>query len=100
MNDLSKNAKFGTRMGRFFKMFLNLSQNWLKFKKILEKVGDFAQNFSKNWADYYKNGSLFPEKFVFVWIYFQTLESAHPYQNHTWVPPRVWLLLSNQLLLP
>ena len=24
------------------------SQNWLKFKQILEKSGDFAQNFTKN----------------------------------------------------
>ena len=25
-------------------IFQNLSQNWLKFKKILEKLVDFAQN--------------------------------------------------------
>ena len=38
-----------------------LSQNWLKFKKILEKLGDFAQNLAQNWSDWYMNGSLFLE---------------------------------------
>ena len=32
-------------MGRFFKISQNLSQNWLEFKKIWGKSGDFAQNF-------------------------------------------------------
>ena len=50
----------------FFKSSLNLSQNWLKFKKILEKSGDFAQNLAKYWTDWYMNGSLFLEKLVFV----------------------------------
>ena len=36
MNDPLHYAKFGIWMGRFLKMFPNLSQNWLKFKKILE----------------------------------------------------------------
>ena len=31
-------------MGRFFIIFSNLHHNWLKFKKIWEKSGDFAQN--------------------------------------------------------
>ena len=35
-------------MGWFSQIFANLSQNWLKFKKILEKSGDLAQNFSRN----------------------------------------------------
>ena len=29
-------------MGQFFKMFPNSSQNWLKFKKISEKLGYFG----------------------------------------------------------
>ena len=29
----------------------NLSQNWLKCKKILKKSGDFGQNLTQNWAD-------------------------------------------------
>ena len=37
--------------------FSKLSQNWLKFKKILEKLGDFAQNL----ANWYMNESLFLE---------------------------------------
>ena len=48
-------------MGRFFKIFQNLSQNWLRFKKILEKSCDFAQNVAPNRADWYMNGSLFLE---------------------------------------
>ena len=50
---------------------LNLSQNWLKFKKILEKIGNFVQNLAQNWANWYMNGLLFLEKLVFVWVYFQ-----------------------------
>ena len=58
-------------MGRFFKIWPNLSQNWLKFKKILEKIGNFVQNLAQNWANWYMNGLLFLEKLVFVWVYFQ-----------------------------
>ena len=55
-------------MGQFFKIFPNLSQNWLNFNKILEKSGDFAQNLAQNWTDWFMNGSLFffVEKLVFV----------------------------------
>ena len=62
------NAKSGIWMGRFFKIWPNLSQNWLKFKKILEKIGNFVQNLAQNWANWYMNGLL---KLVFVWVYFQ-----------------------------
>ena len=31
-------------MGLVFKMWQNLSQNWLKFKKIWEEIGNFVQN--------------------------------------------------------
>ena len=41
------------------------------YKKLLEKSGDFDQNLAKNWTDWYMNGSLFLEKLVFVWVYFQ-----------------------------
>ena len=59
-------------MGQFFKIFPNLSQDWLKFKKILEKLGDFAQNLAQNWTNWYMNRSLFQvEKLVFVWVYVQ-----------------------------
>ena len=58
-------------MGWFFKIWPNLSQNWLKFKKILEKIGNFVQNLAPNWTDWYMNGLLFLEKLVFVWVYFQ-----------------------------
>ena len=53
-------------MGRFFKIFATL--NWLKSKKILEKSGDFIQNLTQNWADWYMNGSIFLEKLGFVWV--------------------------------
>ena len=58
-------------MGRFFKIWPNLSQNWFKFKKILEKNNDFVQIWPINLADWYMNGLLFLEKLVFVWVYFQ-----------------------------
>ena len=48
-------------------------QKFPKFKKILEKLGNFAQNLAKNWTDWYMNGSVFLEKLVFVWVYFQIL---------------------------
>ena len=54
-------------MGRFFKIWPNLSQNWPKFKKILEKIGNFVQNLAQNWANWYMNGLLFLEKLVFVY---------------------------------
>ena len=58
-------------MGQIFNIFPNLSQNWLKFKTILEKVGQFCSKFGpKNWADWYMNGSLFLEELVFVWSIF------------------------------
>ena len=70
-------------MGRFFKFFLNLGQNWLRFKKILEKSCDFPQNFAPYRADWYMNGSLFLEN---IGIYMGLLSksvAAHPYQNQT-----------------
>ena len=51
-------------------IFYKIFQNWLKFKKIWEKSGDFAQTLAQSWADY-MNGSLFLEKLVFVWIFFR-----------------------------
>ena len=57
--------------GQLFKIVPNLSQNWLKFKKILEKSGDFAQNLSQNRADWYMNVLIFLEKLVFVWSTFK-----------------------------
>ena len=74
-------------MGRFFKFFPNLSPNWLRFKKILEKSCDFAQNFAPYRADWYMNGSLFLEN---IGIYMGLLSksvAAHPYQNQTLEPP-------------
>ena len=47
--------------GSVFKICPNLSQNWLKFKKILEKSSDFAQNLARNWTDWYMNELLFLE---------------------------------------
>ena len=49
----------------------SIFQNWLKFKKILEKIGNFVQNLAQNWANWYVNGLLFLVKLVFVWVYFQ-----------------------------
>ena len=65
-------------MGQFFKNFPNLRKNWLKFKKILEKSDDFAQNLEQNWSNWNMNESLFLEKLVFVWVYFQILQRHIP----------------------
>ena len=65
-------------MGQFFKIFPNLSKNCLKFKKILEKSGCLGQNLAQNKADWYMNGSIFLEKLVFVWVYFQILWRYSP----------------------
>ena len=74
-------------MGRFFKIWPNLSQNWLKFKKILEKIGNFVQNLAQNWADWYMNGLLFLEKLVFVWVYFQIPGQHIPTKTKLEYPP-------------
>ena len=80
-------------MGKFFKIFPNLSQNWLKLRKILEKSGDFVQN----WSDSYINGSQFFEKLVLVWATFK-LPSNTPYQTELeYPPPRIDALMTEEV---
>ena len=67
--------------------FSKFGQNWLKFKKILEKIGNFVQNLAQNWADWYTNGLLFLEKLVFVWVYFQILWRHIPTKTKLEYPP-------------
>ena len=64
-------------MGIFFKMFPNLSQNWFKLRKFW-KNRPICSKLSPKSADWYINWSLFLEKLVFVWVYFQILR---PYQT-------------------
>ena len=85
-------------MGRFFKDSPNLNQNWLKFKKILEKSVDFAQNLAKNWTDWYMNGSLFLEKLVFVWVYFQIPWRHIPTKPNLSTPPPDRTIVNARLL--
>ena len=71
-------------MGRFFKIFLNLSQrNLLKnlviLFKIWRKIGPIG----------ILNGSLFLAKLEFVLCLLSNSAAAHPYQNQTWVPLRI-----------
>ena len=68
-------------------IFQTLSQNWLKFKNILEKIGNFVQNLAQNWADWYMNGLLFLEKLVFVWVYFQIPWRHIPTKTKLEYPP-------------
>ena len=72
-------------MGRFFKIFPNLSQNWLKFKETFDKSGDFAQNL---------------DRLVYEWVTFSwkidicmglLSNSARSYQNQT---PRIQTFLT------
>ena len=66
----------------------NLVCEWVNFlKKILEKLDDFAQNVAQNWTDWYMNGSLFLEKLVFVWVYFQILWRLIPTKTKLKYPP-------------
>ena len=74
--------------GSIFKIFSNFSQNWLKFKKILEKLGDFAQNL----ANWYMNGSLSWKIGICMGL-LSNFAAPRPYQNQTWVPPRVIIIL-------
>ena len=58
-----------------------------KFKKILEKIGNFVQNLAQNWADWYTNGLLFLEKLVFVWVFFQIPWRHIPAKPNLSTPP-------------
>ena len=89
MKDPLWNAKSGIWMGRFFKIWPNLSKNWLKFKKILEKIGNFVQNLAQNWANWYMNGLLFLEKLVFVWVHFQIRGGTSLPKPNLSTPPNV-----------
>ena len=65
----------------------NLVYEWVDFSKvpqILAKIGPnlrkfwknqviLLKNLAANWTEWYMNGSLFLEKLVFVWVYFQIL---------------------------
>ena len=62
-----------------FKIFPNLCKNWFKFKKILEKLGDFAQN----GADWYMNESIFSLRNHIFMGPLSNFAAAHPYQNQT-----------------
>ena len=71
-------------MGRFFKIFLNLSQrNLLKNLVILFKI----------WRNIgpigILNGSLFSCKIGICMCLLSNSAAAHPYQNKTWVPLRI-----------
>ena len=70
MNDPLLNAK------SIFQNLAKFEPNWLKFKKILEKIGNFVQNLAQN-------GLLFLEKLVFAWVLLSNSVAAHPYQNQT-----------------
>ena len=80
--------------GLIFKSSPNLSQNWLKFKKILRKSGDFAQNLAKNWTIGIWMGHFFLKIGICMGLLSNSV-AAHPYQNQTWVPPPgFWTALS------
>ena len=93
-------------MGRFFKIWPNLSQNWLKFKRILEKICHFVQNLAQNLADWCMNGLLFLEKLVFVWVYLQIPWRHIPTKTKLEYPPGIrptrwwWLWCGEQYSVP
>ena len=49
--------------GLSFQNFPIFEQNWLKFKKTLEKSGNFPQNLAQNWANWYMKWVTFLDKF-------------------------------------
>ena len=57
-----------------------------KLSQIQAKIGSkffknqeiLLTNLAQNWTDWYMNGSLFLEKLVFVWVYFQILRRHIP----------------------
>ena len=59
----------------FSKFFPKFEPKLVKFTNILEKSGDYAQN----WANWYMmNRSLFLEKLVFEWVYYQIPQRRIP----------------------
>ena len=72
INDPLSNAKFGTvyEWVDFSKKVPNLSQNWLKFKEICEKSGNFGQNLAQNYAKLVYEWSFFVGKMVYM-VHFQ-----------------------------
>ena len=80
-------------------IFSKFGQIWAKigskFKKILDKIGNFVQNLEQNWADWYMNGLLFLEKLVFVWVYFQILWRHIPTKTKLEYPPGIKFSHSN-----
>ena len=69
--------------------FSKFSQIWLKFRKILEKSGNFGQNFVQNQAHWYMyiTGSLFLEKIMGPLSNFLQHIPARPQPNLSMVPP-------------
>ena len=60
-------AEFGIWMGRFLKIFPNLNQNWLIFKKNFGKIGRFCSKFSPKLGRLvYEFRVIFSWKMVFV----------------------------------
>ena len=73
----------------FSKIFSNLSQNWLKlFFLKYGKSGDFAQFWHKIGPTGTQMGqSLFLEKLLFVWVYFQIPRWHIPTKTKLEYPP-------------
>ena len=69
--------------------FQNCPKFDAKFKEILEKLGNFAQNLAQKWANWYMNGSLFLEKLVLVWVNFQILQYVPTKTNLDYLPSSI-----------
>ena len=51
------------------------------------KIGWFCSKFGPKWANWFVNGSLFLEKLVFVWVYFQNSQWHVPTKTKLEYPP-------------
>ena len=81
-----KIQNLGIVNGLIFLKISNLSQYWLKFKKMLQKSGDSAQNVSKKWANWVIY--LFIHfKLVYVLVYIQIPRQHYLPKPNLSIPP-------------
>ena len=67
-------------------IFPNLSQYWLKFKKIFKRLGELAQIWPKIGPIGIRLGHFFLKNWYMYGSTFK-FPAARPFQNQTWVPP-------------
>ena len=72
---------------QFSQIWAKIGSNLRKFLKNRAILLKIWENLVQNWADWYINGSLFLEKLVFVWVYFQISRRHIPTKTKVEYPP-------------